>query len=76
VTVSPDVPIALFAVARGSAVDEPRALIGGVVRDPIGEEADTSGVGVGKEAVEALQSAKQRVDVAVVEDVVAKVGHG
>ena len=73
--VAPAVPVALGRVARRAALDEPRVLVGGVVRDPVEQDADVARVRVGEQRVEGREVAEERVDVAVVGDVVAEVGH-
>jgi hypothetical protein len=50
-------------------------LIAGVVRHPVEEHADAASVGVGEQAVEVREGAEERIDVAVVGDVVAVVLH-
>ena len=50
-------------------------LVGAVVRDPVEDQLDVARVACGDELVEVLQCAEDRVDVAVVGDVVAEVGH-
>ena len=65
----------LGASRDDAALDEPRVLVGGVVGHPVEQHADVARVGVGEQAVEGGEVAEQRVDVAVVGDVVAEVGH-
>ena len=50
--------------------------VGGVVRHPVEDHADAARVAGGDQRVEVRERAEQRVDVAVVGDVVAEVGHG
>jgi hypothetical protein len=49
--------------------------IGGVVGHPVEQHPDVAGVRLGQQRVEGGEVAEQRVDVAVVGDVVAEVGH-
>ena len=73
--VAPDVPVALGVVARRSRFDEPGVLVGGVVGDEVEEHLQAAAVGFVDEAVEVGEGAEERVDVGVVGDVVAEVGH-
>ena len=50
-------------------------LVGAVVRDPVEHELDAARVAVRDQLVEVRERAEDRVDVAVVGDVVAEVGH-
>ena len=54
---------------------EPGMLPGGVVRDEVEEDLDAGAMGGLDQAVEVLERAEDRVDIAVVADVVAEVGH-
>ena len=74
--VAPDVPGALRARARGARLAEPRMLVGGVVRDPVEEDADAARVRLGEEPAEVGESPEEGIDVAVVCDVVPEVLHG
>ena len=65
--VAPDVEVRVLA--------EPRVLDRGVVRDPVEQDPEAPVVGLGDEGVGVGQGAEDRVDVAVVADVVAEVGH-
>ena len=56
-------------------LDEPRVLVGGVVGDPVDEDPEVARVRLGEQRVEGGEVAEERVDVAVVGDVVAEVGH-
>ena len=66
----------LGLVARGPRLGEPRVPVRRVVRDPVDDDADPAPVARGDERVEVRERAEHRVDVAVVRDVVAEVGHG
>jgi 3-hydroxybutyryl-CoA dehydrogenase len=71
----PAVPVALGRAARRAALDEPRVLVRGVVGHPVQQHAKVARVGLVDESVEGREVAEERVDVAVVGDVVAEVGH-
>jgi hypothetical protein len=72
----PDIPVALGVGARAAGLEEPGVEVGAVVGHKVDHELDAPAVGLFDEALEVLDGAKQRVDVSVVGDVVAKVSHG
>ncbi len=49
--------------------------VAGVVRDEVEEDFQAEGVGIAQESIEGGEVAEERVDVTVVGDVVAMVGH-
>ena len=51
-------------------------LVGGVVGHQVDDDLQPAGVGGGDQRVEVRERAEQRIDVAVVADVVAEVRHG
>ena len=74
--VCPDEPVALGIVCRGDGVDEPPVRRRDVVGDEV-DDAPQPGVVEGpKQRVEVVHVAEDRVDTAVVADVVAVVEHG
>ncbi len=73
--IAPHVPVALGGVAPGPGVEEPGVLVRGVVRDPVERDPHAEVVGVGDQSVELGEVAEGGVDVAVVGNVVAEVGH-
>src|SRR5699024_10429954 len=70
---TPDVPVAFRVVERGSGLDEPRMLGGGVVDDQVHDELHPALVHLLEQLVEFVERAEDRVDVVVVADVVAVV---
>ena len=64
------------ARAGGQRRAEPRVLVGGVVRDEVHEHPQAERVRLLDEVLGVGGAAEQRVDLAVVGDVVAGVGHG
>ena len=78
--VVPEIPVIVGVVGVGgvavAAGLEPGVLIGGVVGDEIEDDAEVEGVGLVDEGVEVIEGAEEGIDVAVVGDVVAEVGHG
>jgi hypothetical protein len=72
----PDVPRALRVAGRGAGLLEPRVAVGGVVGHPVDQDAKAEPVRLGEQVVEVVEGAEQGIDVAVVGDVVAEVGHG
>src|SRR5207244_6620649 len=75
--VAPDVEVAL-RTARGAAAGalEPRVLVGGVVDDQFGDDAEVALVGLVEEGLEVVEGAVAGVDGGVVGDVVTGVGGG
>ena len=74
VRVAPDVEVALGrSGGRAAGRLEPRVLIGGVVDDELGDDADAAAVRFGDEVIEVVERAVARMDVLVVGDVVAVV---
>ena len=72
--VAEHVPRPLGGPGRGGErLLEPGVLVGGVVGHEVDDHADAAGVGAGEQVVEVGERAEQRVDVAVVGDVVARV---
>ena len=56
-------------------IREPRVAVGGVVRDVVEDQPQAEPARLGGERVEVRERAEDRVDVAVIADVVAEVGH-
>ena len=76
VAVAPDVPRALVAVAPRRATPANHGmLVGGVVRDVVQQHAQPELVRPRDQGVGVVERAEQRIDVGVVGDVVAEVGH-
>jgi hypothetical protein len=73
--VAPHVPIALGVVTAGLGRLEPRVLVGGVVGDEVDQQLHAAVVARAEQAVEVVERPEQGIDVAVVGDVVAEVGH-
>ena len=73
--IAPDVPVALGVVPRAARLDEPGVLVGGVVGHKVQQHANAAGMRFGDQPVDIDQRAEQRVDIAVVTDVVAGIGH-
>jgi hypothetical protein len=73
--IAPDVPVALRALARRSALLEPGMAVGGVVRDEVEDHLQPLAVRLGDQAVEVGKIAEERIDVAIIGDVVAEIGH-
>ena len=73
--VAPDVPVAPRRSRPTRDSGEPRVPVGRVVRDEVEEHAQPELVGAGDQRVGVGERAEERVDVGVVGDVVAEVGH-
>ena len=77
VGVAPDVPVARARAARAAlGALEPGVLVGGVVDDQLGDDAQVAALGFLHEAAEIPHRAEGGIDVAVVGDVVAVVAAG
>ena len=61
--------------AARPGVEEPGVLVGGVVGDPVDDHLEPEGVGLATSRSNSSRVPKQRIDVAVVADVVAEVDH-
>ena len=72
---SPPVPVALGVVLRRPRLLEPRVRGAGVVDDQVHDQLHPALVQGGDQLVELVEGAEERVDVLVVADVVAVVGH-
>ena len=72
---APPVPVALGVVRRRPRLGEPRVRRAGVVDDEVHHQLHPARVQRRDQLVELLQRAEERVDVLVVGDVVAVVGH-
>ena len=71
--VCPYVPVAHRALARRARLDEPRMLIGGVVRDVVGDEPDPATVCLDEQQVERSKISEDGIDVPVIRYVEALV---
>ena len=74
--VGPHVPVGPGVVAALAALAEPGVAIGGVAENLVDDDLQAQTVRLLHDAVEVGQGAEQRIDVAVVGDVVAEVRHG
>ncbi|EXF43037.1 hypothetical protein BAY1663_04539 [Pseudomonas sp. BAY1663] len=73
--VAPDVPVAPGVVSRAARLEEPGVLVRRMVGYEVQQHTDATGMGLGDQPVDIGQRAEQRVDVAVVADVVAGIDH-
>ena len=74
--IAPDVPVALWIIAAGLRLDEPRMLIGAVVVDEIHDDAHIALLCLGDQFLHVGECAELGIDACVVTDVVAVVDHG
>ena len=74
--VAPDIPVTLVVVSRRSRCSEPRVFARRVVGNPVEGDAETVLMAASDQFVGIGECAEDRVDVAVVGDVVAEVMHG
>ena len=54
---------------------EPRMLIGGVVGDKVQDELEVALVGLVEQGVQILKGSEERMDIGVIGNVIAKIGH-
>ena len=74
IVVAPDIPVAGARPGRAAAgALEPVVLVGSVVDDEFGDDAQAAALGFVDEALEVLHRAEVRVDAAVIGDVIAVV---
>ena len=73
--VGPDVPVRLRVAAVLAALAEPGVLDRGVAQHLVDHHLQAQAMGLGQQAIEVVQAAEQRIDVAVVGDVIAEIGH-
>jgi hypothetical protein len=73
--VAPDVPIALGTAARPATFYEPRVLIRRMIGDEVQDHPDPARVRFRDQPFEIDQVAEDRIDVDIIGDVVAEVGH-
>ena len=73
--IAPDVPVALWIVARTPAFDEPGMLIGGMVGHEIEDDSEPSGMRGVCQRLEVGHRAEQRIDPCVIGDVITEIGH-
>src|SRR6476469_2181526 len=73
--IAPNVPIALRIVARGAALDKPRMLIGRVVRNEVDNDLKAARMCLFDESIEICKRPEDRIDAAIIGDVVAEVRH-
>jgi len=74
-SITEDVARSLGAArARPCGGPEPGVLVGGVVRHQVDDHAQARVMGLQQQAVEILERAEQRIDGAVIRDIVAGVG--
>src|SRR5579883_2317771 len=73
--IAPDVPVSFASGAGASALDEPRMLIGSMVRNEIEDDFQAEPMRLFDQSVELRQRSKDRRDAAIIGDVVAEIRH-
>ena len=73
--VSPHIPVCARVVLAGAALDEPRVLIGCVREHLVDHDFQAQAVRVAHQFAKVIERAEERVDVAVIADVVTEVFH-
>src|SRR6476661_5481082 len=65
----PEIPIALWVIARSTTFDKPRVPIRGVVRNKIEQDPQPASVGRCNQGIEIRQRSEDRIDVGVIGNV-------
>jgi hypothetical protein len=73
--VAPEIPVSLRILERRSTLKEPGVLVGGMVRHKIEDHFEAATVRLFKENLEVVERTEDGIDVAIVGDVIAKIGH-
>ncbi|KAG0751314.1 hypothetical protein G6F24_014436 [Rhizopus arrhizus] len=73
--VGPYVPVRLGIAAVLATLAEPGVLDRGVAQHLVDHHLQAQAMGLGQQAIKVVQAAEQRIDVAVVGDVIAEIGH-
>ncbi len=73
--ISPDVPVAFLVGAVGTRLLEPGMLIGGVIRHKVQNDLKVALVGLLKQRIQVLHGSEERMDIGVIANVIAKIGH-
>ena len=71
--IGPDIPVGAGIGAREAAFLEPGMLVGGVADHLIHDDLEAAGMGLGQKGIEILERAEERIDLAIVRDVIAHV---
>ena len=74
--ISPDIPVTFVTRARTATFHEPRVVVGGVIGHEVENDLNLLPMRLAEQARKALNVSEDRVDAAVVGDVIAKIGHG
>src|SRR5689334_22209406 len=72
----PEVPVTAGIVARRTALDEPRMLLGSMVRYEVQDHLETPRMSLSQQTIEVAQGSENRGDAKVVTDVVSAIRHG
>ena len=73
--IAPQIPVALRIIPRTPAFDEPRMPVGGMIGHQIEDQLQAGAMDRRHQRIEIRHRAEQRIDAAVIRNVVAKVGH-
>ena len=73
--VAPEIPISLRVFARGPALQKPRMLVGRMVRHKIQNHLEAAAMDFFEQAIEVFHGAEDRIDAAIIGDIVSKIGH-
>ena len=73
--IGPDIPVRLRVIATGAAFDEPGVLVRSVRIDLVNQDLEAEFVRAGDQRVEIGERAEDRIDIAIIADVVAEILH-
>ena len=73
--IAPDIPVALWIIARSSRFDKPWVLIRSVVRHKIEDQLEAAFMGRVHQRIEIGHRTEHRVDAGVIGDVIAEIRH-
>src|ERR1035441_2520510 len=74
--VAPQIPAPFWILAKRSTFNEPGMMVRGVIRHEIEDHSKTAEMNLCQQAVEILHRSKDRIDAAIIQHIVAKIGHG
>src|SRR5439155_12346371 len=74
--ISPDVPVAFLVRAAGPCFLKPGMLIRGVIGYKIQDDLEIMLVGLLKQSVQVRQGSEERMNIGVIANIIAEIGHG
>lgn len=74
--VTPNIPIPLWVVAGAATFEEPRVLVGTVIRHEVEDDFEITIVRFMHQYIEISKCSEQRVHAAIIGNVIAEISHG